>query len=69
MGSPALAAATDVFGDDWNTFRTMLIQDIETLGTFAEQAAAAYAAGDAALATEIRQLMPPPPPHRGRMYE
>lgn len=70
MGHPGLAAATDAFGDDWDIFRTNLVQDIETLGTFSEQAAAAYAAGDAALAAEIRQLMPPPTPsHIGRMLE
>ncbi len=70
MGHPGLASATDAFGDDWDIFRTNLIQDIETLGTFSEQAATAYAAGDAALAAEIRQLMPPPPTsHLGRMLE
>lgn len=69
MGHAALATATDAFGDDWDIFRTSLIKDIETLGTFAEQAATAYAAGDAALAAEIRQLMPPPTPHRERMFE
>lgn len=70
MGHPGLASATDAFGDDWDIFRTNLIEDIETLGTFSEQAATAYAAGDAALAAEIRQLMPPPPTsHLGRMLE
>ena len=70
MGFPALASATDAFGDDWEIFRTNLIKDIETLGSFAEQAAAAYANGDEALAAEIRQLMPPPPTsHLGRMLE
>ena len=69
MGHAALAAATEAFGDDGNVFRTSLIHDVETLGTFSEQAATAYAAGDAALAAEIRQLVPPPTSHLGRMLD
>ena len=69
MGHAALAASTEAFGDDWNVFRTALIQDIETLGMFSEQAATAYAAGDAALAAEIHQLMPSPTSHLGRMLD
>ncbi|GAA2049598.1 hypothetical protein GCM10009839_64510 [Catenulispora yoronensis] len=68
MGDAALAQVTQALGEDWTTFRQRLIEDIGTLGTFAETAARQYAGVDSDLASSIAKLMPPQPSSHMRAY-
>lgn len=69
MGHQGLADATRTMGDDWNNFRSLLMTDIDTLGTFAEQAKNAYQDTDADLSKMISDVMDPAPmPLHGRYH-
>jgi hypothetical protein len=69
MGHQGLADATGTMGDDWNNFRSLLMTDIDTLGTFAEEAKNAYQDTDADLSRMINDVMNPAPmPLHGRYH-